>query len=209
MKVIVGLGNPGRQYAGTRHNVGFEVVAALAADISAGAWRLSHEAEVADGRLGSDRVLLVLPQTFMNVSGQAVQPLLKFFKVEPGDVLVVCDDLNLPAGRLRIRAAGSDGGQKGLRDILQRLGTDKIARLRIGIGRPPGRMDAADYVLGRWTAEERPFVDEAVERGRQAVRCWIEAGTEITATRFNPDATAVKPADAKPDQRGSTPRSAE
>ena len=142
MKVIVGLGNPGPRYRRTRHNVGFDVLEELGRRFGGVASRNRFNAEIGELIVYQTRLLLVAPQNFMNNSGQAVGPLLDFYKLDPAQVLVVCDDLNLPLGRLRLREHGSAGGQKGLADILRRLGTDEVARLRIGIGQPPPRCEA-------------------------------------------------------------------
>src|SRR5262245_44376610 len=149
MKVVVGLGNPGIKYAGTRHNIGFMVIDYLAESPRAGRFQSRFQGQVADVMEGDEKVLLVKPETFMNFSGRCVREVLGFYHVPVENLLVVCDDINLPAGKLRVRARGSDGGQKGLRDIQSHLGTDEYARLRIGID-SPGEADAADYVLSRF-----------------------------------------------------------
>ncbi|MEW4528840.1 aminoacyl-tRNA hydrolase [Maioricimonas sp. JC845] len=185
MKVVAGLGNPGRKYANTRHNVGFEVLAALAQQWNAGATQQKFEAEVAEITIGSERLLLLAPQTYMNLSGRSVRQALKFYKLPPEHLLVVCDDLNLPTGRLRLRREGSSGGQKGVQDIINQLGTKEFARLRIGIDRPPGRMDAANYVLGRFSRAERDTMDEAIQRACQTVATWVTEGVEAAMNRAN------------------------
>jgi peptidyl-tRNA hydrolase, PTH1 family len=185
MKIVVGLGNPGAKYRGTRHNVGFEVLAELAKRHGGSTSTLKHDAELAEVFLSGEKVLLVAPQTYMNLSGKSVWPLVDFYKLPLEDLLVVCDDLNLDVGRLRLRASGSAGGQKGLQNIIQVLGTEDFARLRIGIGRPPGRMDAADYVLSRFLSEERETIDEALLNAADGVESWVKDGCDRAMNKVN------------------------
>lgn len=185
MKVVVGLGNPGKKYENTRHNVGFEVLAELASRFGADRPQIRFEAEICEIRVRDNKVLLVAPQTFMNLSGRAVGKLCDFYKLEPDAFAVICDDMNLPGGQLRWRAKGSAGGQKGLLDISRHLGTQEIARLRVGIGRPPGRQDPADYVLGRFGKSEREEMDIAVKEAADSVELWVAEGTVATMNRFN------------------------
>jgi peptidyl-tRNA hydrolase, PTH1 family len=145
-KLVVGLGNPGSKYEATRHNIGYEVIDRLASGGSGARFSRKFEGLLAEVEIDYRRVLLLKPETFMNLSGRSVVPALRFYKLEPADLLVVCDDLNLPLGKLRIRKGGSDGGQKGLRDISAHLGTEDYARLRIGIG-DRGPIEASDFVL--------------------------------------------------------------
>jgi peptidyl-tRNA hydrolase, PTH1 family len=185
MKIVVGLGNPGRQYEGTRHNVGFAVLAELARRHLAPAPKIKFEAEYTEVRIADEKCLLVAPQTYMNLSGRSVQQFVKFFQLPLEDLLVVCDDLNLDVGRLRLRRSGSAGGQKGLNDIIQRLGTQQFARLRIGIGRPLPKMDAADYVLSRFRSNEAQPVEDAILAAADGVESWVERGLESTMNRMN------------------------
>lgn len=185
MKLIVGLGNPGRQYAGTRHNVGFDVLQVLSRRLNVDRWKSQFEAEVADGRIGDEKVLLVAPTTYMNLSGRAVKAHLGFHKATAADVLVICDDLNLPSAKLRLRATGTAGGQKGLQNIVDQLGTIQIARLRLGIGRPPAPIDPADYVLGKFSAEERVGIDTACATAADAAEVWVTKGIEAAMNQFN------------------------
>ncbi|QDU37112.1 Peptidyl-tRNA hydrolase [Maioricimonas rarisocia] len=185
MKVVAGLGNPGRKYTNTRHNVGFEVLAALAGQWHADSTQQKFEAEVAEVTIDGERVLLLAPQTYMNLSGRSIRQALKFFKLPPEDLLVVCDDLNLPLGRLRLRRDGSSGGQKGLQDTINQLGTNGFARLRIGIDRPPGRMDAASYVLSRYSRAERETMDEAIDRASRAIATWVREGIDAAMNQAN------------------------
>ncbi len=185
LKLIVGLGNPGQQYTGTRHNVGFEVIAELAERWQCGRPQQKCQAEIREAVRQDRRILLVTPLTFMNQSGQSVQQISRFFRIAPEEIVVVCDDMNLPNGQLRWRASGSGGGQKGLADILLRLGTDKVPRLRIGIGRPPGQMDATAWVLGRFRSEERAAVEIAVRRAVDSIEYCLDAGLLAVMSRFN------------------------
>jgi len=147
MKLVVGLGNPGRKYEGTRHNVGFDCLAKLAGRLPAAPVKQKFQGELIEAEIGGERVLLLCPLTYMNLSGGSVLAARDFYKIKENDILVVCDDFHLPLAKLRFRAKGSAGGQKGLADILRRLGTENIARLRIGIGEPPPQWNVADYVL--------------------------------------------------------------
>jgi peptidyl-tRNA hydrolase, PTH1 family len=185
MKLVVGLGNPGPKYAGTRHNVGFDVLDRLAATAPGSTVWTKLQAELCDITLGTEKLLLAAPQTFMNLSGRAVRELVDFYKLTPQDLLVVCDDLNLEPGRVRLRSSGSSGGQKGLQNIIQHLGTQEFARLRIGIGRPPGRMDAAAYVLQRFTDSEREILDVCIAEAADGVRLWVREGIQAAMNRLN------------------------
>ncbi|MFP6703467.1 MAG: aminoacyl-tRNA hydrolase [Planctomycetaceae bacterium] len=186
MKVIVGLGNPGPRYRNTRHNVGFDVLEELGRHFGEVPTRNRFNAQIGEVDVDQTRLLLVAPQTFMNNSGQAVGPLLDFYKIDPAHVLVVCDDLNLPLGRLRLREQGSAGGQKGLADILRRLGTLEVARLRIGIGQPPPRFDASNFVLAHFNSQEQLTVNEAVEHAAQGALTWALKGAATAMNQLNP-----------------------
>jgi PTH1 family peptidyl-tRNA hydrolase len=185
MKLIVGLGNPGRKYDKTRHNVGFEVLDALAARNAAGAAKEKFSGRIADATIAGERTLLLWPQTLMNLSGQCVGAVVEFYDVPQADVLVVCDDFNLPLAKLRFRSQGSAGGQKGLDDIIRRLGTPAVARLRIGIGPVPPAWDAADYVLGRFNRSEQTLMADAIALAAEGVECWVAEGIEAGMSRFN------------------------
>lgn len=185
MKIVVGLGNPGGRYVGTRHNVGFEVLARLAAQYAANPPRSRFDAEVTEIAIGGERTLLAAPQTYMNLSGRCVRQIVDFYKVPISELLVVCDDMNLEVGRLRLRASGSAGGQKGLQDIIERLGTEEFARLRVGIGRPPGRMDGAAYVLQRFSAADQEAMAPALVRAADAVVLWVDEGVQSAMNSVN------------------------
>jgi peptidyl-tRNA hydrolase, PTH1 family len=202
MKIVVGLGNPGSKYEGTRHNLGFEVAFELARRWQADRPRTKFEAEIAEAQWGNEKVLLVWPQTYMNLSGRSVGQLLKFHQAEPQQVLVVCDDLNLKLGQLRLRASGSAGGQKGLLNIVQVLGTEQVPRLRLGIDRPAAGEDVVNYVLAKFRKEELEVVDAAVRRAAAGIERWVTSGLEAAMNEVNP-AETPKPAAPKPDRRAS------
>lgn len=183
MRLIVGLGNPGRRYRGTRHNVGWEVLDALARAHGIAISMEDGWAEVGRGTIDGQRILLARPQTYVNVSGTAVADLRRRHRVSPAHLLVIFDDLDLPLGAVRMREKGSHGGHNGLRSIIDALGTMEFPRIRIGIGRPPAGVDPADFVLERPLPEERTLLDEAVLRAAEAVRLWI-AGDMQAAMRY-------------------------
>jgi PTH1 family peptidyl-tRNA hydrolase len=185
LKLVAGLGNPGRRYAGTRHNVGFDVLDRLAT---------RHGVEWASAPRGIDALVgrwrecdaaIAKPLTFMNLSGQAIVGLLQFFKIALPDLLVVVDDANLELGRLRARAGGSAGGHNGLKSVIESLGTDEFARLRIGVGRGDARRDLADHVLASFDPEERASVAEAVDRSADAAELFVAEGITSVMNRFN------------------------
>lgn len=184
MKIVVGLGNPGREYGATRHNVGFMTVDALAGRWGVKVWREKYSALVAEYR-GAETVLLVKPQTYMNLSGQAVAAFVRFYKLTVADVIVVYDDIDLPAGRLRLRPGGGAGGHRGIESLFDHLGNDAFARVRIGVGRPPEYMEAADYVLSRFSPDEQPLMEEAVKRAADAVEAVLKVGLAKAANEYN------------------------
>lgn len=185
MKLIVGLGNPGRRYQGTRHNVGFAVMAELARRYATGRPRSKFQGDVVEANIEGERALLLSPVTYMNNSGASVQAARDFFKLSTENLLVICDDLNLALAKLRFRAAGSSGGQRGLADIIRRLGTEEFPRLRVGIGAPPEAWDATDYVLARFNQEEMPAIEQAVHRAADAVALWTREGIERCMNQYN------------------------
>lgn len=184
MKVVVGLGNPGSKYAGTRHNVGFAVLDLLAQGKQTGRAQARFQAAVLEILEGDQKVLLVRPETFMNLSGQSVRQAIDFYQLEPADLLVVCDDFNLPLGKLRVRARGSHGGHNGLRDIQNHLGTTEYSRLRIGVGAPE-EGEAVDFVLGRFRPGEKPVIEDAIARAAQAVTVWVHQGIDVCMNQYN------------------------
>lgn len=190
MKMIVGLGNPGPEYARSRHNAGFQVVELFAERHRLKFDKMQKRARVAQGQVTlaggwSGRVLLAKPLTFMNASGEAVGPLAKFYKIAPADVLVVFDDLDVSIGRLRLRPDGGSSGQKGVKSIIQHLGTDVLPRLRIGIGRPPGQMDPADYVLQPFTAAQEEEMVFVRSKAVDAIETWLALGIDAAMNQFN------------------------
>ncbi|REK17201.1 MAG: aminoacyl-tRNA hydrolase [Planctomycetota bacterium] len=185
MKLVVGLGNPGRKYKGTRHNVGFRVAAELASRHGQTKPKRAFQGEVVEARIHDEKILLLCPHTLMNLSGGSVLAARDFYKIAGDELLIVSDDMNLPLAKLRFRGSGSSGGQKGLANIIQRLGTDEVPRLRIGIGGPPGGRDAADWVLGRFTKKEAEEIDVAVACAADAVEVWVREGIAATMNRYN------------------------
>jgi len=185
MKLVVGLGNPGRRYEGTRHNVGYAVLRELARRFGSGTPKAKFQGEVLEAELAGHKTLLLSPLTFMNNSGLSVQEAKGFYKVADEDLLVVCDDLNLPVAKLRFRASGSAGGQKGMEDIIRRLGSEEFARLRMGIGAPPEGWDWADYVLSKFSKEEIAEIEEAVGKAADAVALWAREGIEFCMNQYN------------------------
>jgi peptidyl-tRNA hydrolase, PTH1 family len=192
VKLIAGLGNVGAQYARTRHNVGWLVLDELARR-QAAMWRKDTQAELAEVRLGGEKVLLVKPQTMMNASGRAVQPLMAYYRLEPDALLVVQDDLDSPFGLLRLRRGGRHGGQNGLRDIIARLGTEAFDRLKLGISRPPPGRDPADWVLSRWAEDEQVTLQELVSLAASAAELWASAGLQEAQARYNSTDLRPKP----------------
>ncbi|MGI9517277.1 MAG: aminoacyl-tRNA hydrolase [Pirellulaceae bacterium] len=187
MKLITGLGNPGSKYRDTRHNVGFRVIAELHQRLGQARPSSKFESEFVQVVIGEHKVLLQSPLTFMNLSGRAVRGLMDFYKIPASELLVVCDDFNLTLGRLRFRPGGSAGGQNGLKDIIQQLGTQEIARLRLGVGLPPEDRDVSSYVLSKFRPEEHSDVDKAIQRAADGALVWVEHGVQECMNRFNAD----------------------
>ncbi len=177
MKAIIGLGNPGRDYKWTRHNVGFEVINKLAYDYNIDMNKEKYKALTGEGRIGFEKVLLIEPLTYMNLSGESVREFVNFYKLQPEDIIVVCDDINLPVGSIRIRAKGSDGGQKGLRNIIYQLGYDNFTRVRVGVGEKPPQWDLAKYVLSKFTEEENTDIIKGITDAGDAVAMIVKDGS--------------------------------
>jgi PTH1 family peptidyl-tRNA hydrolase len=186
VKLIVGLGNPGVRYARTRHNAGFNAIETLAAQEN-WPWTLRrNHAIAASGVVATERVVLAKPETYMNDSGVAVGELVRFYKIDLPDLLVICDDLDLPLGRIRARSGGSAGGQHGLESIIRHLGANKFARIRIGLGRPEnGRGENIGFLLSAPQGDERIQLDREIERAAEAAWCWLIEGAEATMNRYN------------------------
>jgi PTH1 family peptidyl-tRNA hydrolase len=183
--LIVGLGNPGREYRETRHNVGFMLIDRLCAGMNAKIGKVQSKALMGSGQYAGHKVILAKPQTYMNLSGQAVSGLMRFYKVPASNFLVAYDDLDLPLGTLRMRPSGGSAGQKGIGSIIEQLGTADFARMRIGIGRPPGQMDAAAYVLQKFTVQEQEVLDMTLDRAVKAAQVFVERGLETAMNLFN------------------------
>lgn len=186
MYIIVGLGNPGRQYENTRHNIGFDAVDRLAKKAGIGLTEKKHGAVVGKGLIAGQKCILAKPQTYMNLSGQSVRQLLDFYKVdETAELIVISDDVSLAVGQLRIRKKGSAGGHNGLKDIIAHLGHDTFLRVRMGVGEKPVGYDLADYVLGHFSKEERTAMDDAAERAAEAVEVILTRGADAAMNEFN------------------------
>lgn len=185
MHLIAGLGNPGERYRQTRHNAGFMLADRLARRWGAAFQESPLRAHLARTRVGHDEVLLVKPQTYMNLSGEALAPLMEGMKIEPRRLLVVYDDIDLPLGRIRLRRSGSSGGQKGMRSIVQALGTREVPRLRIGILRGERPEDVPEYVLSNFTEKETEALQEVLERAEEACQEWICGGIERAMSLYN------------------------
>lgn len=183
-KLVVGLGNPGPEYVETRHNLGFKVIGALDDALTIEVKKRKFGARIGEGNYVGKKLILMTPWTFMNRSGEPVAAAVGFYRLGLGDLMVITDDMALETGQIRVRAKGSAGGHNGLADIIEKLGSNAFARCRVGIGGCPGPW-AVDYVLGRPAPEERPLLNEAIVRARDAVLCWLEHGTEKTMNEFN------------------------
>ena len=183
--LIVGLGNPGREYRENRHNIGFMLIDRLAVELNVRFTRLQSKALVATANYNECKIILAKPQTFMNLSGQSVQGLIHFYKLPLTNLLVAHDDLDLPPGTIRIRPDGGSAGQKGMESIIERLGTDEFPRLRLGIGRPPGRMEAPDYVLQDFPAGEMTVISETLNLAVEAALTFVNEGLDAAMNRFN------------------------
>lgn len=184
-KIIVGLGNPGKKYEGTRHNIGFECLNRIHRFLGETQVSAKFEGQFASYVESECSIVLLWPLTFMNLSGRCVQQYANFFKTKSKNILVVCDDLALPLGKLRFRAKGSSGGQNGLKDIIQKLGTEEFSRLRIGIDKPPPEWDTANYVLGRFSREDREIVDRSMDTAQQACLDWVRNGVSYCMNQYN------------------------
>lgn len=186
MYIIVGLGNPGRQYSNTRHNIGFDVIDRLAEEEGIDVLEKKHKAVIGKGMIGGEKCILAKPRTFMNLSGESVRELIDYYKVEEQSrLIVISDDISLDVGQIRIRKKGSAGGHNGLKNIIAHLGHDTFMRVRMGVGEKPGGYDLADYVLGHFTGEERKEMDEAAERAVGAIRMIIMQDADAAMNQYN------------------------
>lgn len=186
MYLIVGLGNPGRDYEKTRHNVGFDTVDELIEEYRIPQSGVKFKAMYGKGMIGSEKVLVAKPLTYMNLSGEAVRGLVDYFKIDvKEELIVIYDDIDLEPGNIRIRAKGSAGGHNGMKNIIQQLGTQEFARVRIGVGAKPKGWDLADHVLSRFSKEDRSLVEESIEKSCKAVRCFVEEGIDAAMNKYN------------------------
>lgn len=186
MYLIVGLGNPGREYEGTRHNIGFDVVGRLAEQENIGMLEKKHKAVIGKGLVSGRKCILAKPQTYMNLSGESVRALLDYYKAdESAELIIISDDVSLEVGQLRIRKKGSAGGHNGLKNIIAHLGHDSFIRVRMGVGEKPRGWDLADYVLGRFSPEDRTAMDQAAEQAADAVRMILERGADAAMNQYN------------------------
>lgn len=188
MKLIIGLGNPGKEYMNTRHNVGFNAVDALADKYNISINKSKFKALHGEGKLGNEKIVLVKPQTYMNLSGECVKSFATWYKVDPKDILVIYDDISLPPGKLRIRIKGSAGGHNGIKSIIQHLGTNEFERIKVGIGEKPQGWNLADYVLSRFTHAEMKIIDETMDDITSATDLIIEKGIQQAMNKYNPKA---------------------
>lgn len=200
MFIIAGLGNPTREYAATRHNIGFDAVTALS-----DAWRIRLEkkemkALCGKGNFAGERIVLAQPQTFMNLSGESIRALTDFYKVEADSLIVLCDDVNLAPGQLRIRKKGSAGGHNGLKNIILHLGTEEFVRIRIGVGEKPKEWDLADYVLGHFPKDEEPLMREALADAVKACELILTEGVDAAMNRYNRKKAEPENGQQKPDK---------
>jgi len=199
--LIVGLGNPGARYDNTRHNIGFMAVDRLAKRHGLTLAKVEHKAHTASSTIAGRKVMLAKPMTFMNLSGESVAPLARFYKIPPENIIVLHDDLDIAFGTLRIRKTGSSGGQNGLKSIIERLGTQDIPRIRIGIGRPPGRMNPADYVLQAFKGDDAIIAMEVGDRAADAVEAWLRTDLETAMNRYNGTGEKTTQTPAAPEEK--------
>ena len=183
--LIVGLGNPGREYKNTRHNIGFLLIDRLADRLGVTFTRSKSKSLITNGRFQGRKIILVKPQTFMNRSGQAVSSLLKFYKLKSNHLLVVYDDVDLPFDSMRMKSSGGSAGHKGMQSIIEQLGTNDLPRLRMGVGRPPGYKQAANYVLKPFNKDEAAFLDHYIDRAADSVQAFLINGIEYAMTHYN------------------------
>ncbi len=185
MKIIIGLGNPAREYEGTRHNVGFSVIYNISDAYNIKVDTRKHRALIGKGIIEGEKVILAMPMTYMNLSGESVRELVSYYKCSAEDIIVIYDDISLDVGKLRIRTKGSAGGHNGIKNIIAQLGTDVFTRIKVGVGEKPPKMDLTDYVLGHFSKEEQPVIRESADRARQAVAVILAEGAERAMNQFN------------------------
>ncbi|WP_044641821.1 aminoacyl-tRNA hydrolase [Risungbinella massiliensis] len=185
MKLIVGLGNPGRKYAQTRHNIGFWVLAELSRRLNIPLNKEKFHGVVGEGMVGSEKVVLLMPTTYMNLSGESVRPAMDWYKADLDELLVVYDDMDLPLGKIRLRLKGSSGGHNGMKSIIQHLGTDEFKRLKLGVDRPPAGISVPNYVLAPFLPEEQSEAQSAAQMAAEAVEAWLSEDFLQVMNRFN------------------------
>ena len=185
MKIIVGLGNPTKEYAGTRHNVGFSVIYNISDAYNIPVETKKHKALIGKGIIEGEKVILAMPQTYMNLSGESVRELMDYYKCDLSDLIVIYDDISLDVGKLRIRAKGSAGGHNGLKNIILHLGHDEFQRVKMGVGEKPKGYDLADYVLGHFSKEEREIMDESAGRAAKAIEVMLTEGADAAMNLYN------------------------
>ncbi|HCL04285.1 MAG TPA: aminoacyl-tRNA hydrolase [Lachnoclostridium phytofermentans] len=185
MYIIIGLGNPTREYEATRHNIGFDAITRLADDNNISLDTKKHKAICGKGMIGGEKVILAKPQTYMNLSGESVRDLIDFYKVTKDEIIVIYDDISLDVGQLRIRTKGSAGGHNGIKNIIAHLGSDEFYRIKIGVGDKPKNWDLADYVLARFPKEEEPAIREALEKVSKACETIIRDGAQVAMNLYN------------------------
>lgn len=202
MKIVAGLGNPGSEYEKTKHNVGFMFVDALAEKLGVTDWKDKFDAKIGEARIGAEKVLLVKPQTYMNESGQAIGPLMNFYKLGAEDLIVVHDDMDIPAGTIRIRKKGSAGGHNGIKSVLAHVGDEHFARVRIGIGRPMPGWTVVNHVLAPFVPEDVPKIDEAIKYLVPAVECMVTDDVDKAMNQYNPKKAKKKKVNPEEVQEG-------
>lgn len=185
MFIIAGLGNPTKEYEGTRHNVGFQVIDQISKDYNISVDTKKHKALCGSGYIEGQKVLLLKPQTYMNLSGESLRAAVDFYKVDPEDIIVIFDDISLDVGQLRIRAKGSAGGHNGIKSIIAHLGTQEFMRIKVGVGEKPSGWDLADYVLGKFPKSDLPYVEDAVKDGSKAVSVIVQQGIDKAMNLYN------------------------
>lgn len=192
MFIIAGLGNPGKDYKNTRHNIGFDVIDVIAEKHNISVIEKKHKAIIGKGVINGYKVILVKPQTYMNLSGESLREIIDYYKVDPTEeLIVISDDISLNPGNIRIRKKGSAGGHNGLKSIIQHLGTDAFMRIKMGVGEKPKGYDLADYVLGHFTGDERKIMDEAAKSAEEAVRLMMQGDTDAAMNKFNTKSTTA------------------
>jgi len=185
LSVVIGLGNPGPRYENTRHNVGFDTIDRLSKKHNIAVTKVKYKAVIGDGNIGGHRVLLVKPQTFMNLSGESVREIIEWYKVPVKNIIIIYDDIDLPVGKIRIRPKGSAGTHNGMRSVIYQIQSEDFPRIRIGIDKPPQNWDLADFVLSKFSTDERKSVEEAIANAAEAVEVILNSGIDKAMNRYN------------------------